>query len=260
MEHEVTLFAEKIFQIGPLAVTNSILTSWIVTIALLVFAYLIAKSVMLIPRGIQNFGEAILEALYNLVESIAGERARRFFPLLATFFLFIIVNNWMGLLPGVGSIGFYEVQDGHRLFVPFFRAATSDLNTTLALALISVVATQYYGITSLGIGGYITHYFHSPLKGSLLVVGLGLIIGIFIGFLEIVSEFVKIVSLSFRLFGNIYAGEAVLTTVSGIVKFFAPIPFLLLEVIVGFVQAVVFTMLTLVFLSIITEKHTEAAH
>lgn len=256
MEHEVTLFAEPIFHLGPLTITNSLLTSWIITAVLVAFAYLVSKSVVLVPKGLQNFAEAILEALYNLMEGIAGNRARLFFPLLATFFLFVIVNNWAGLLPGVGSVGFYEVQEGHKLFVPIFRAATSDLNTTLALALVSVIATQYFGIRSLGLGGYVTHYFHSPLKGGIAVVGLGLLIGIFIGFLEIVSEFVKIVSLSFRLFGNIYAGEAVLTTVSGILAFLAPIPFLLLEVIVGFVQAAVFMMLTLVFLAIITEKHS----
>lgn len=256
MEHEVTLFAEKIFHLGPLAVTNSMVTSWIVTALLITFAYAVTKNISLVPKGIQNFGESILEAVYNLIESIAGTRAPKFFPLLATFFLFVLVNNWMGLLPGVGSIGFTEMHEGHSVFVPIFRAATSDLNTTLAIALISVIATQYFGIRNLGLFGYITHYFHSPLKGSIAVVALGLVIGIFIGFLEVVSEFVKIISLSFRLFGNIYAGEAVLTTVSGLLKYIAPIPFLLLEVIVGFVQAVVFMMLTLVFLAIITEKHS----
>ncbi len=255
---EVSLAAEKIFSIGPLPVTNSMLVSWIVTVGLIILAFVATRSVRLVPKGLQNFVETILEALYNLVESVAGDRAHLFFPLCATFFLFIIVGNWVGLIPGVGTVGFHALVDGKPQFVPIFRAVTSDLNTTLALSLVSVIATQYYGIKKLGLGGYITHYFHSPLTGSVLVVSLGLIIGVFVGVLEVVSEFVKVVSLSFRLFGNIYAGEAVLTTVSGLFAFLAPLPFLLLEVIVGFVQATVFTMLTLVFLAIITEGHEEA--
>lgn len=254
---EVSLAAEKIFQIGPLPITNSMLLSWIVSALLIGFAFLATKKMSVVPGKIQNFFEAIIEALYGLVESVAGDRAKLFFPLLATFFLFIILSNWLGLLPGVGTIGFYEIANSKENFVPLFRASNSDLNTTLALAIISVVATQYYGLRKLGVWGYITHYFHSPLKGGFGIVALGLVIGIFVGFLEVVSEFVKIVSLSFRLFGNIYAGEAVLTTVSGLLAFIAPLPFMLLEVIVGFVQAAVFTMLTLVFLSIITEEHAK---
>lgn len=244
MEQGVTLAAEKIFQIGSFPITNSILTTWLVTLILVTFAFVATRKVALVPTPVQNFAEYAIESLYNMVESVAGEKTRVFFPIIASFFFFIIVGNYLGLLPGFGTIGFNQIHQGHKVFVPLFRSMNSDLNTTLALALVSVITTHFFAIKYLGLGEYLKKWF--PLHPIMLFVGL----------IEVAGEFTKVISLSFRLFGNIYAGETVLTTASTkLFAFIVPLPFLALEVIVGFVQALVFAMLTLVFMVILTTKH-----
>jgi len=243
MEAHVPLAAEKLFQIGPLPVTNSLVTTWIVTVLLLVFAYFATKKVSMVPTGVQNIAEAMVEQLQNLVVSIAPEKVRTFLPIIAAFFFFILFGNYFGLLPGVGSIGFYEIEEGHKVFVPFLRSVNSDLNTTMGLAIVSLVATHFLAIRYLGIFGYIKKFINiNPIF-------------LFVGFLEIIGEATKILSLSFRLFGNIFAGEVLLTTASTkLFAFIVPIPFYFLEILVGFVQALIFTMLTLVFMVILTQK------
>lgn len=247
MEHHIALAAEKIAHIGPIPITNSLITTWIVMAIIIAFAYFAGKNIKKIPSGLQNFAEMIVEALYDTVESLAAEKTKRFFPIVATFFIFIIMANYIGLLPGIGTIGIKEVRyEGEHItetLVPLFRSANSDINITLGLALISVFATHYFSITSLGIKDYLKRYF------SLNPVYL------FVGLLEIIAEITKVVSLSFRLFGNIFAGEALLVTISGLFAFLVPLPFMMLELLVGFVQATVFMMLTLVFMVILTEKH-----
>lgn len=243
MAATVEIAAEKIGQIGPLPITNSLLTTWIVMAIIFIFAYLAGKNLSKVPTGLQNFGELVIEGIYNTVEGLAGNRSARFFPFLATFFILIIVSNYFGLLPGIGTIGIFEHHDGKEVLVPILRSANSDINLTLALALISVIVTHYFSITTLGIIEYLKRYF--SLNPVLL----------FVGFLEIIAEITKVLSLSFRLFGNIFAGEALLVTISGLFAFFVPLPFMMLELLVGFVQATVFMMLTLVFMIILTEKH-----
>lgn len=239
----IEIIAEKITQIGPLPVTNSLIMTWIVMSFIVIFAYFATKNIKKVPIGLQNFAEIIIEILYSTVESISGTKTARFFPILATFFIFIIVSNYFGLLPGVGTIGIKEVHEGKEILIPLLRSPNADLNLTLALALISVGVTHFFSISTLGITSYLGRYF------SLNPVFL------FVGFLEIISEFTKLISLSFRLFGNIFAGEALLITISSLLAFIAPLPFMMLELLVGFVQATVFMMLTLVFMSILTEKH-----
>ncbi len=241
---EPTLAAEKIFSIGPLPITNTLLTSWVVTLILIAFATLVSRNLSMVPKTLQNLAEAALEPLYDLTESLAGEKTKAFLPYVASFFFFIIVGNYIGLLPGVGTIGFHTVEHGKEVFVPFFRSINSDLNTTLALALVSVIATHYLAIKYLGLGGYLGKFFSlNPIF-------------LFVGLIELVGEFTKIASLSFRLFGNVFAGETVLATASSkLFAFFVPIPFYFLEIIVGFVQALIFAILTLVFMVILTEKH-----
>lgn len=243
MEVHVPLAAEKLFQLGPLPITNSLLTTWIVTAILLAFAYLSTKKITMVPTGVQNIAEAMVEQLQNLVISIAPEKVRTFLPIIAAFFFFILFGNYFGLLPGVGSIGFYEVEHGEKVFVPFLRSINSDLNTTMGLAIVSLVATHLLAIRYLGIFGYIKKFINiNPIF-------------LFVGFLEIIGEATKILSLSFRLFGNIFAGEVLLTTASTkLFAFIVPIPFYFLEILVGFVQALIFTMLTLVFMVILTQK------
>jgi len=242
---EVTLFAEKIAQIGALPLTNTLITTWLVMAAIVSFSYLAGKNIAAVPGKLQNVAEILVDTLYQTVLSLTDEkRAQRFFPLLATFFIFILVANYFGLLPGVGTIGFHGLHDGKVTFVPLFRSINSDLNLTLGLALISVAVTHYYSINTVGIVDYLKRYF------SLNPVNL------FVGLLEIVAEITKVLSLSFRLFGNIFAGEALLVTISSLFAFVLPLPFMFLEIIVGFVQAAIFMMLTLVFMSILTEKHS----
>ena len=242
-EVHVALAAEKLFSIGPFPVTNSILTTWIVTLLLIAFAFFATRKIQAVPGFLQNIAEAMVEAFQDLVSSVAGDKTKVFLPIVTTFFFFIIVGNYFGLLPGVGSVGFFEMHDGHRTFVPYLRSINSDLNTTLALALVSLFATHYLSIRYLGLGGYLGKFFSlNPIF-------------LFVGLLEIVSEITKLFSLSFRLFGNVFAGEVLLTTAS--TKLFAiivPIPFYFLELLVGFVQALIFAMLTLVFMVILTQK------
>lgn len=240
---EVTLAAEKLFNIGPLPITNSLLTTWVVTVILIAFAYFATKKVTPIPKGLQNIAEIMIEAIQDLVSQIAGDKTKVFLPIIASFFFFILFGNYLGLLPGVGTVGFHLEEHGKEVFVPLFRSINSDLNTTAALAIVSVIATHYLAIRYLGIGHYLKKFF------SLHPIFL------FVGLLELIGEFTKVISLSFRLFGNIFAGEVLLTTASTkLFAFIIPIPFYFLEILVGFVQALIFAMLTLVFMSILTSK------
>ncbi len=243
---EVPIAAEKIFSIGPIPITNTILTTWLVTIILLVLAYFSTRKMQKIPQGMQNISEAAVDVLQDLVSSLSGNKTSVFLPIVASFFFFIMLGNYFGLIPGVGTIGFYEIENGHKIFVPFFRSINSDLNTTLALALVSVITTHFLAVKYLGLGGYLGKFFSlNPIF-------------LFVGLIELVGEFTKVASLSFRLFGNIYAGETVLATASSkLFAFIVPIPFYFLELIVGFVQALIFAILTLVFMVILTEKHAE---
>ena len=239
----VSFAPEPIIKLGILSITNTLLDTFLVDLILLAAIYFIRKNLSLIPNFFQNAVESIIEVFYNLTESIAQNRTAKIFPFVLSFFLFILLTNWSGLIPGVGTIGFFE----EKKLIPIIRSATSDLNLTLALAFISAIATHALSIKTVGIKDYLSRYFSlNPMK-------------LFIGILEIISEITKVISLSFRLFGNIFAGEVVLLTVSTIFAFIFPLPFLLLEVIVGFVQALVFAMLTMTFMSILTTPHHESA-
>ena len=241
------LAPEVISSIGSLPITNTVLNTLLVDTTIIGIAVYFKNHVSKIPRAFQNGVEYVIESLYNLTESVAGKHTDMVFPYFATFFIFIIIANWSGLLPGVGTIGFFEpTKEGVELF-PLLRNATSDINVTLALAVISLVITHIYSIRTIGFKEYLKRWFPlSPL--------------IFIGLLELFSEFIKIISLSFRLFGNIYAGEVLLNTASSLFAFGLPVPFMMLEVIVGLVQALVFSMLTLAFMSILMTSHSEESH
>jgi len=243
----ISISAERIFNIGPLTITNSSLTGILVSLFLIIFSVSVVDEDKLkkIPQGILGFLEMIIEGLYSLVQSISGNKAKIFFPLIATFFIYIALANWAGLLPGMGTIGFKEIVDHQQKFVPLFRGATADINTTLALAIFSVVSIQVFGLKGLGFK-YPQKFFN--LKGP---------IDFFVGILELLSEFSKIISFAFRLFGNIFAGEVLLTVMAFLLPILAPIPFIGLEIFVGFIQALVFSMLTLVFLNIATAGHGE---
>lgn len=216
-------------------ITNTLLVSWVAMIILTAVSIAASWRIKAVPSGLQNLAEAVIEWGYSTVEGLTAKRVKIFFPLVMTFFLFILTANWLGLLPGFGTITY----KGEYLL----RSVNSDLNMTLGLALLSAFLTHAFAVKYLGIKNYLLKW-----------VALNPIF-LFVGILEIISEFTKIVSLSFRLFGNIFAGEVVLSTVAGIFAFIIPLPFYFLEIIVGFIQAAVFAMLTLVFMVLLAEKH-----
>lgn len=239
----ISLVAEKLFSIGNgLYITNSILTAWIAMGILLILAVFIGNKAKIIPGNIQQIAEIVIEGLHNLFGTILHEKISLYFPLIATYFLYIITLNWMGLLPGVGTIGINKIEEGHEVLVPLFRAGTADLNTTLGFALIAILVIQLSGFKNLGLG-YLKKF-----------INFGSPINFFVGILELVSEFSKIISFAFRLFGNIFAGEVLLTVIAFLIPVIAPIPFMGLELFVGFIQALVFSMLTSVFLSLAIAK------
>lgn len=206
--------------------------------------------------------DGIIETVFKFVESVVGtEKARVFFPLFATFFFFILVNNWMGLLPGFGTVGIKVEHHGEPVLVPFFRSANADLSTTVALGLITMVAVQVFGFRFQGrhyLRKYINFTAPAHIKGALrpvLMVANG-----FVGILELVSEVIKIFSFAFRLFGNIFAGEVLLMVVTFLAAFVAVLPFMGLELFVGLIQALVFSMLSLIFYSMATEGHGGEEH
>lgn len=298
--------------------TNALLTTLIVDILLLAGAFFATRNMQLVPSGLQNVFEAVIEYLYNLAESVAGKAAPNYFPWAATIFLFVLLSNYSGLIPGVGSIGYFQPSDeahanqirlagqlamadgklileqdatptpaegdhqegtapaegdhaaaegehaapaegdhapaegGHsEKFVPLFRAPSADLNTTFALALATMVMVQVTGVRALGskyFGKFWNTSGHGAMKG----------INIFVSILEAISELSRILSFAFRLFGNIFAGEVVLATMSFLIMFLIPVPFYALELLVGAVQALVFAMLSLVFFSMATISHDHA--
>ena len=242
----ISLAAEPILNIGGLHITNAIFTGWIVSLLMIIGAFFGTRTIRLLPGKVQNLLEVLIEMFYNLVESVSKEKTKKFFPLIATFFFFILFSNWLGLLPGFGSLGIFEEHEGKRILIPFFRAATSDLNTTLALALVAVVSIQFFGIKEIGLKAHLGKFFINPLKKP--IEG-------FVGILELVLEFAKIISFAFRLFGNVFAGEVLITVVTSLIPIIIPLPFLGLEVFVGFIQALVFALLTLVFIQIATVSH-----
>jgi len=244
-----TLASETILHIGSFEVRNTLIASVMTMIVLAVVALFVRrKKYALVPSGIQNLMEALLGGMFNFFNDIVGDekKTKKFFPLIVTIFLYVIISNWMGLLPGFGSIGLWEVHGGHEILVPIFRSTYADVNMTFALALISVTACQVFGFSMLGLKGYGGKFFINPLKNP---------VGSFVGILELMSEFSKMISFTFRLFGNIFAGEVLLLVISFLVPVIAPLPFYGLEIFVGFIQALVFSFLTLVFLKIATTGH-----
>jgi len=247
----ISIAAEPLFHILGFPVTNTIVVTFFISLIIITASYILKSRVRLIPRGFQNVVESVLEALLNLVDSVTQDRkqSKKFFPLVATIFIFVILSNWVEVVPGFGTIGLREVSEGKNILVPFLRSGSADLNMTLALAIVSVMAAQILGIAAIGIGKYAGKFFVSPFRPPYFV-------GTFVGVLEIISEIAKLISFSFRLFGNIFAGEVLLMVMLFLVPYFVPLPFLFLELFVGFVQALVFAMLTLVFLKMAaTEAH-----
>jgi F-type H+-transporting ATPase subunit a len=249
MSATISLVPEVITKIGDFPITNSFLMTIVVSLLIITGSVILKKNILLVPRGFQNVVEIILESLMNLIDSVTGDRTqtKKFFPIVVTIFFFVILSNWIGLLPGMGTVGVMGEHHGEIALISFVRSPSADLNVTIMLALFSVIAAQFMGVQAMGMKRYVGKFFVSPLKKPYGV-------GTFVGLLEIVSEFAKIISFSFRLFGNVFAGEVLLLVMLSLASLFVPLPFLFLEVFVGFIQALVFAMLTLVFFKMATEE------
>lgn len=243
----ISLRAEEIFHIGSFPVTNAILLSTLVLGLLAVIAFVLSRRRSMVPGTAQGVVEVVIGEALSLMDSVLGNRktSEKYFPLVFTVFLFVLFSNWLGLFPGVGSIVFHEHEGG---VVPLLRSPASDLNFTLALALIAVTFVNAFGVAATSFRSRISVFFN--LKGP---------IDFFIGILELISEFAKIISFSFRLFGNVFAGEVLLAIMTFLVPYFVPLPFMFLEVFVGFIQAFIFGMLTLVFVAMAVSHHDEGA-
>lgn len=257
----VPLIAEPLFHIGSFPVTNAYVNSSLMMLALVGAGFWIKRCIKETPGKLQNAAEWAIDSLLGYFDQVTGSRQKslKFLPFVGSLFFFILFSNWMGLLPGTGSIGIWQIHEGAVELVPILRPANSDLNLTLAMALLSVVGSHLVGMFSVG---FFVHWNRFIQLGSVwkafrslnpikIMVGL---VEFVVGLLEIISEIAKVVSLSLRLFGNIFAGEVLITVIAGLASFFVPLPFMLLEVLVGIIQASVFAMLTLVYLTVLSEK------
>ncbi len=317
-EPEIELAAETLFSIGPVDISNAVVTSWVVIVILVVLSRLATRRMREVPSGLQNLVEAGLEAFLGLVENVAGAKnGRRFFPLVATILIYLFISNLFGLLPAVGTVGVFEeeahgavvsdvggvhvifpnpdgVEEGeafitadgviHRpheegegqaqvegaadlirleddekvgVIKPILRAVNTDLNATLAVALTAVFFVQFWGFSTLGLRGYGGRFVNvGKLRQGQFFMGF---IDLMVGVLEIISEVARIISFTFRLFGNIFAGEVLLVIISFLMPFLIVLPFYGLEIFVGFIQAFVFAMLTLVFGVMAVASHGDHA-
>jgi len=260
--------AETVFHIFSFPITNTIVATWItMAVLIILFAAAFSRS-RLIPTRIQSVVESLLGFVYNLVTSIAGEKdGRRFFPLVATVFLFVGFNAWLSLVPGYGSI----LIHGHEGEAELIRGANTDLNTTLALALVVFGVTEFMGFKRMRLG-YLKKFFifggmisavKKLFKGKIGQAAMEFVSGFisfFTGIIELLGEFIRIVSLSFRLFGNMTAGEILLLSIAYLLPFLVPIVFYGLEVLVGFIQALVFAGLTIVYISLAVASHSSEEH
>lgn len=267
----IKIAPDTIFQIFGFQVTNTLLGTIVAGIILILVFVLGTRKQQLVPHGMQNAIEALVVFLLGLINGVVGgdkARARKFFPLVASFFFFILVANLIDVLPGVDTIGQIDAKAiaeqhltgqpvlGFLLFgdisnqiIPWIRPATTDLNLNLAMAVIAIVTAQTFGFATLGPKQHLSKYFN--FRGP---------IDFFVGFLELIGEFTRIVSLAFRLFGNVFAGSAVLAVFAFLLPVVADLIFVPFEIFVAAVQALIFALLTLIFLQITSVSHEEHGH
>lgn len=261
--HESTLYAEPIGHVGSLTITNSLFTTWVVVFIVFVISIVIKFKSKLIPKGFQNFFEFIIEGAMDLADQVTGDKkiTARVFPLAFTIFLFVLISNWLGLLP-LGGFGLVEHGEEGLAFIPFIRSGTADINTTLALGLVAVIGSNVFGIVSIGLWKMFNKYVNLKALGEIFTkvkkdptILISAPIMVFVGILELVGELAKVASLSFRLFGNVFAGEVLLMAMSSIFAYVLPLPFMGLELFVGAIQAFIFAVLTLVYFTIAAQDH-----
>jgi len=233
----VALSAEKLGSFLGLPITNTLLMSWVVVVLLAALAFIIGRNVSMIPGRLQTLLEWTFGGIYDYIADIleSREMARRFFPLLLTIFLFIFTANLLEFTPGIGSIGLFHNGE----FAPLLRSMNTDLNMTLALAVISFFVIEVTGILMIGFWKYSKRF-----------INFGSAMGFAVGIIELFSELARLISFSFRLFGNIFAGEVLILVIAYFVPYFLPVPFMAFEVFVGFIQAAIFSLLTLFFIKL----------
>lgn len=242
----VALAPETLFHWGSIPITNSLLMSWVVVALLLIIGFFVGRRPSLVPGKVQVAFETLFTIALDYIEETLEDKklARKFFPLLVTIFLFILTANLIEFTPGIGSLGFFSGEGG-REFTPLFRSVNTDFNTTLALAIIVFIVIEITGIAILGFLKYFKKF-----------VNVSSALGFLVGIMELFSEIARLISFSFRLFGNIFAGEVLIMVAMAFLPAILPVPLMLFEVFVGFIQAAIFALLTLFFIKIaITEAH-----
>jgi F-type H+-transporting ATPase subunit a len=263
-EEALSSKAIDLWHVGPVPISNSMVVTWVVAVGLIIFAQRAMRQVRAVPEGAQNFWEWLVEGLHNFLEDIIGhDLVLKTFWFFASIFIFILFANWVGLIPGVGSLGWGNVEGGRfHITHPLFRGANADLNMTLAMAMVFFVCWFVWALQSNGPIGFLKHLFapkgdaKGPLKALLIVVFIA------VGLLEILSILFRPISLSFRLYGNIFAGENMLDAMVRLVPgmgWLLPVPFYFMELLVGVVQALVFMLLTAVFTMLICQHDEEQA-
>jgi F-type H+-transporting ATPase subunit a len=263
----VELPAEPVLHVGHFGVTNTLVASWLTILVLVGLSYLCTRRMKLVPGKAQAMAEAVVEGLLNFVESVVGNKhARMLFPGVATIFIYVICNAYMALLPFFGSIGIFE-HDGK--FVPLFRAANTDVNVPLSIAIMSFIFVESWGMRVIGVSHYLAEFinvrqmargFKEIFSGKVGAGGMNVVFGFisfFVGVLELFSHLIRMLSFTFRLFGNMTAGEILILVSSFLIPMVFSIPFYGLELLIGMIQALIFSGLTLVFGTVAVSSHEE---
>jgi F-type H+-transporting ATPase subunit a len=244
----VSIKAEPLFHIGPFEFTNSMVGALLATLALLLAAWYFTRRATLVPARMQSLIELPVEWMAGIVAG-SSTRWKGYVALILSFFLMILVANWIGLLPGVGTVGINHVEEGHTTLVPFVRPASADLNFTLGLALVAFGVFVWWGVRINGVGGYLKELVGEPRYMAPLMFPIHLI-----------SELSRLISLSMRLFGNVFAGEVLLATMVALAPIVVPAVFLGLEAVFGFVQALVFSLLAMTYITLSIAEHHAGGH
>jgi F-type H+-transporting ATPase subunit a len=242
----VSIKAEPLFHIGPFEFTNSMVGALLASIVLLVAAWYFTRRAALVPARMQSLIELPVEWMTGIVAG-SSTRWKGYVALILSFFLMILVANWIGLLPGVGTVGINHVEEGHTTLIPFIRPASADLNFTLGLAIVAFLVFVWWGIRINGVGGYLKELVGEPRYMAPLMFPIHLI-----------SELSRLISLSMRLFGNVFAGEVLLATMVALAPIVVPAVFLGLEAVFGFVQALVFSLLAMTYITLSIAEHHAA--
>ena len=265
ISQEITLFAEPILHFENFTLTNALLTSWVAVAVIIILSVFLRKGLGEVPGKLQSIFEMMVEGALAMCDQVTNDRALslKIFPIAISVFFFILINNWLGIMP-LGGLGIILRSEEGLAFIPYLRGGTADINTTLALAIMAVVGANIFGVLSLGVWKTLNKYVNLKALGDIFrkirhepTIILVAPITFFVGLIEIIGEFAKIASLSFRLFGNVFAGEVLLVSMAALVAYVVPIPFMFLELLVGVIQALIFSILLVVYFTIAASDHEE---